>query len=153
MIVALIVTALCAALFMSLAFGQPPMPVGKIVGPLDALQQLADGQVIDGSGDDLEEVVILGAGFAPQPIDAVGVLIQVDARVTMATGTYKLEFFESSDGQTWTSTDLIVPLTAVGQYQRMVGLTKDHVKGVLTIAGAGMGETPSITLSAWLTRE
>jgi hypothetical protein len=107
-----------------------------------ALGDLATAHTLTASGDG-ETALDLGAGFAAQPVT-----LHLDATALVTTGgcTYQVEVKESTDGNTYTSTGLVLAVAATGAVAKVLSLTKRHVKLVWTIAGV----TASVTYDASL---
>jgi hypothetical protein len=119
---------------------------GKAWGPQDDNLRLSNAQTLAQTGDSTV-TVDLGEGYEPDPYESVNLLVDTTARDhTTGDETYSVTVWESADDSSWTSTGLTFTITAVGQVNKLVGLTKRYVKLILTLAGT----TPSITFSAWL---
>jgi hypothetical protein len=119
-------------------------PGGAFVGPLDSLLQFMAAATLTATGD--STVLDLGVGYSPSPIDALGILINVTARdATTGNEAYSCEVWESDDNSSWTTTGLSFTVAAVGQYQKITGITKRYVKLIWTLGGT----TPSLTADAW----
>ncbi len=113
---------------------------------LDDSLQLMDGQTLTETGDG-ETVLDLGEGYAPQPDQPTRLELNIDTLdYTTEDETYVVEVKESDDNSTFTSTGLIIGVTAIGQISKVFSSVKRYVKLVWTLAGT----TPSIKASAWL---
>jgi hypothetical protein len=112
----------------------------------DASLVLSDSQEFAATADS-ETVIDLGAGWAPEPDAAMRLRANVEAVTTGGGETYSLDVQESADGITYTSTGLVLALTAAGLLTKLFSSTKRYVKLVLTLSSVG---TEALTLSAWL---
>jgi hypothetical protein len=86
----------------------------------------------------------LGAGWAPQPYEPLGIAIQTTAYDHVdGNETYQFIVEESPDNSTWTATGCSFFVTAVGVYENVVKSTMRYVRARLVVAGT----TPSLTYS------
>jgi len=120
--------------------------MGKTVIPVDANLK-AEGPITktaDFNGASLD----LGAGWAPDPLAPVGVLIPVTAcDGASADETYDFYIEESSDNSTFSATgcSINVPRGTTGVFQSVFKSTKRYTRARLDVGGT----TPSITYSVY----
>ena len=140
---------MAVALALSLTCKALSIPTGFLPGPLDSKMCLSLAQGIIISADSTN-VVSLGDGWAPKPIEGMCLYLNVTA-LDHTTGdeTYSFTVWESADNNSWTSTHLTIPITATGSYLAVFGSTAQYVKLIATLAGT----TPSITFDAYVLPE